>query len=854
MTTEDACRSLVEALEARRTDIVKSILDHLAKTDPSGSSLKTVLGSDCTKHGTLLHYAVQANLRDAIRAIMLAGADPGLRNQSNQTVIEMVESPEVLQLFSDELFRAVAASQLDRVAMLLSSGVRQDAVDSALTQNTGLHWAASFGSVEMIELLIEKQFDVNARNSDGCSPLHDAIQRKDTDIVKLLIAAGADTSVSPSKGKLRGKTPRELASTSDALCALFPMENGVASEETERVEVEVEAAEQEKDTTRSPSPQPRQLKCEELRLLWPPPRYLQEVGGEKVELPPHLQLVVRPGPGQTLHQLVDVLEVYRPDINSAGHSLAIRAVEAGCEVSSSPGDLEISLSSSLAAEEYSLTVSPARLRLRAGAAAGLHYGCQTLLQLLQLFRGAAWPQLVIRDRPSMSVRGILLDLALYGRLPTLETLSCSLRSLARLKMSEVHLFTRLTSQTEWQLPYLPQDLISLDRECHDRMIKVYPVLDIPQPCPLSELSQFTAAFSRLQSCLSSRDKLHLGPCLSSVIISAAAQAGSQLVFPSLPAILAVSPATNIVLCSNSLASQQASLLANLPANLGLMEFGFQADYPALQRLERLAVSGCEQLLCAGTSAWNCLVGRPDNMMENIRSAVRAVSHTASSGLVVASWAGSPALAPLSSSLPGWALGLGLAWNSETAQTSVQRQLGPVVSRHLLSDELGSSGQVVLDLGRLEDSVQLPGLQQGNSLQSSLLLTAIMRPNSLDLERTSAAGLGQVIQEVRKCLARLQQSREGGGGAGEGLLQEITLSGELLLLAARLTRALILTEERTVASLQPTFKTDLANKLLSLTEQYRAVWLSRYQPGGMQNSLLHLTSLLNTLLPPHQHSH
>ena len=47
---------------------------------------------------------------------------------------------------------------------------------------------------------------------------------------------------------------------------------------------------------------------------------------------------------------------------------------------------------------------------------------------------------------------------------------------------------------------------------------------------------------------------------------------------------------------------------------------------------------------------------------------------------------------------------------------------------------------------------------------------------------------------------------------------------------------------------PTFKTDLANKLLSLTEQYRAVWLSRYQPSGMQSSLLHLSQLLNTLLP------
>jgi len=77
---------------------------------------------------------------------------------------------------------------------------------------------------------------------------------------------------------------------------------------------------------------------------------------------------------------------------------------------------------------------------------------------------------------------------------------------------------------------------------------------------------------------------------------------------------------------------------------------------------------------------------------------------------------------------------------------------------------------------------------------------------------------------------------------------VALSGELLLLSARLARALVLTADKTLSELQPTFKTDLANKLLSLTEQYRAVWLSRYQPGGMQTSLLHLTSLLSTLQP------
>ena len=82
----------------------------------------------------------------------------------------------------------------------------------------------------------------------------------------------------------------------------------------------------------------------------------------------------------------------------------------------------------------------------------------------------------------------------------------------------------------------------------------------------------------------------------------------------------------------------------------------------------------------------------------------------------------------------------------------------------------------------------------------------------------------------------------------------------------LARGLLLTEDRRLASLLPTFRTDLANKLLSLTEQSRAVWLSRYQPGGgdnlyksykyngtltagMNSSLLHLSQLLARLLPP-----
>merc|ERR1711892_55319 len=238
------------------------------------------------------------------------------------------------------------------------------------------------------------------------------------------------------------------------------------------------------------------------------------------------------------------------------------------------------------------------------------------------------------------------------------------------------------------------------------------------------------------------------------------------------------------------------------------------------------------------------------MIENITNAATSTKVTNAAGLVVASWAGSPALIPIASSYPGWSLGTGLAWNSNVKEEFISRYLGDILSKHLFYDETGNSGQIVLDLGRSESCVESPKpLEPGtNVLQTSLLLNVIMRPNGVDLENTSADQLGKVIQEVRRNLTKLQVSREGGGGAGEGIIQEIALSDELLLLAARLARGLTLTEEKTVAALQPTFRTDLANKLLSLTEQYRAVWLSRYQPSGMQTSLLHLTSLLNLLLP------
>ena len=89
--------------------------------------------------------------------------------------------------------------------------------DSEYTQNTALHWAASFAAPAMVALLLEARVSVTAVNTDGVTALHDAVTRGDADIVTLLLAAGPDTAAVATRGKLKGKSPRDLAADSKQL-------------------------------------------------------------------------------------------------------------------------------------------------------------------------------------------------------------------------------------------------------------------------------------------------------------------------------------------------------------------------------------------------------------------------------------------------------------------------------------------------------------------------------------------------------------------------------------------------------------------------------------------------------------
>ncbi|KAM7208059.1 ankyrin-3 [Naviculisporaceae sp. PSN 640] len=98
---------------------------------------------------------------------------------------------------------------------------------------TALYWAAGYSQTPVIELLLrQNDIDVNARNSNGRTPLHKAIRKRRVQTVDLLIAAGADLNAADATGQ----TPLIAAVTrgSDQILEKLLGQKGIDSDLAEK--------------------------------------------------------------------------------------------------------------------------------------------------------------------------------------------------------------------------------------------------------------------------------------------------------------------------------------------------------------------------------------------------------------------------------------------------------------------------------------------------------------------------------------------------------------------------------------------------------------------------------------------
>lgn len=100
-------------------------------------------------------------------------------------------------------------------------------------------------------------------------------------------------------------------------------------------------------------------------------------------------------------------------------------------------------------ESYTLSVTPQRIEIRATSGAGLFYGMQTLLQLMQPTGTGSYSvaSVEIEDTPRFAYRGLMLDVSRH--FSTKEFIKKQIDALAYYKINRLHL--HLTDAAGWRL-------------------------------------------------------------------------------------------------------------------------------------------------------------------------------------------------------------------------------------------------------------------------------------------------------------------------------------------------------------------------------------------------------------------
>ncbi|XP_011310616.1 uncharacterized protein [Fopius arisanus] len=906
---QDISSDIRAAIDDGRTDIIRSLISACDNGNVGEQiTREDILNHPFLEEGTFLSYASKINQVDVVRTLLNYGADPAIKNTHGHNAVDVAASEVIRLIYVEELLRATAASEIDRVLQLLAAGIDINSWDSEGSKNTPLHWAACYGNKEMMTCLIDHGANVNAENSCGVTPLHEAIGRGDVAICQELLQAGANPHIRAIQGMFSGKTAYDLSRSKALINNLMQrfVTNSISQKPEDISSPEISHPDTSNFTQTSLVSNISQISIESTKSteplcelnhepttedsiplnksknpiwgeIWPQPRTILDLSNHSASFIAGKELFISiiQG-GESIHDILDVWEVSRAHLLELGHDVKVGEVQPGSGRCMGDNRIECIVNKKLfnVAEGYQLHISQSSIKVSAGSLPGLHYAVCTLVQILRLSKNIESPDIceiqpvLIKDEPRFKHRGILFDISPRGRTPTLEYLLYTIDLWSSFKISHLHLYSRLNPSCDWQLCYSRLEMVTLDRYCRDRHIDMIPALDVDQNISQRHLNQMWPVFQEVLATFPSLGYVHVGPRLASLLVQAdnldyslsineTVETDMSEVFKSYSClqelwhILDLNSDTTLLLCSNGLHSK--SEFKSIPSNVILVEYGFQADYDFSEWTEAFKIAGGNVLPSSGTASYNSLAGCPASTFANTRNAIKTALEQNSIGVVVAHWSGSHHLTPHPFSWLGYLVGAGLTWNPNS---DVELGLNDTFDAEVSTDELGRLDTLVLTLSKNQDCNDLRQIPDN---RGSTLYRLLTDPDNVNLEFLSADLFARMTKQIKRVTHGLYEANVT-SKFGSMEIQELQLTADLMLTACKIGRTLIgvglnpnsnmglAVINLGINNLPPTFRTDIANKMLALIEQYKGAWLQRHLPQGLQSSLLVLNSALYRFVP------
>jgi hexosaminidase len=531
-------------------------------------------------------------------------------------------------------------------------------------------------------------------------------------------------------------------------------------------------------------------------------------------------------------------------------------------------------------EAYQVRVTPSGAEIKAKSSAGLFYGVQTFLQLMEKTNGeASVPEVTIGDWPTLAYRGVMMDLS-HGPLPTEKEIEKQIDFLARWKGNQYYFYSELSIELKGyplinaNARYSQDSVRRIIAYARQRHVDVVPCLEfyghlhdlfrIEQYADLApithgteinptkpQMQQLIADWAQQMGALFPSPWFHVGldePWeLSRVASAAAGGVNPQKLYVdhlNLMADLLNRQGKRMLFWADinsgaDLFNKYPTMMAELPKNVIAVPWHYEAEKDFTPMVAPFRKAGIPEIVATGIWAWESLTPDFQETFGNIDTFLRDGKTNGTLGIINTNWADDAQLL-YRMTLPGIAYGAIAAWQSE-----------PIDRPHFFEEY---SARMYAPETAKEVASALASLDKA---QSSLT-DALGHENALRLWDDPYTK--DSLARSRSHIADLQAARLASEDAQVHLYKALELSGDAetlpsLLLGARLVDyagmkflysveiADVFTKldahsthddvefwlNREASSRNHSRIADLMDFITELRETYRTLWLAEYTP-------------------------
>jgi hexosaminidase len=531
-------------------------------------------------------------------------------------------------------------------------------------------------------------------------------------------------------------------------------------------------------------------------------------------------------------------------------------------------------------ESYQIHVTASGAEIKARSSAGLYYGIQTFLQLLER-QGSevSAPEVTISDWPTLAYRGVMMDLS-HGPLPTEEEIRKQIDFLARWKGNQYYFYSELSIELHGYPLVNPNGRYSQDQVrriiayARERHVDVVPCLEfyghlhdlfrLERYANLAPLSHGTeinpvnpitqkilADWAQQMVALFPSPWIHIGldePWELERAGSAAAggQDPEKLFLDNLKRLSAqlMGQGKRVLFWADinsgaNLFNRYPSLMTDLPKGVVAVPWHYEAEKDYTSMVEPFQKANVAEVVASGIWAWDTLAPDFNRTFLNIDGFLRDGKTHGTLGIVNTNWSDAAQIL-YRTTLPGIAYGAVASWQSQAVDSSsffdqycermYDAKTAPEVSSALrsLSNAETSIGAA---LGS-EDGLRL----WEDPYAGPTLVRSRAHLDDLRAARLSAEEAQEHLYKALDLtgdtysLPSLMVSARLIDYAGMKFLYAVEIADAFKKLDASSTPADVeFWLDRQAASRDHSRIADLMDGITGLREDYRAAWLTEYTP-------------------------